>query len=338
MTWLDTLTAGRDLNAAEGRSFLEALIDPGVSLDVKVQALGALREKGETPEEIRAMALAMRDAAVAVALPPGEVYVDTCGTGGDGSDSFNISTTAALLAAAAGVRVVKHGNRSVSSRCGSADLIEALGLPLSSDGETAAKQLRECGFTFLFAPSFHPSTAAAGPARRALGGRSVFNLLGPLTNPAAPPFQVTGAYSEAAAEKMAHALSGMPIQRCFVVHGTPGWDEATPCGPFVRFDVTPGQVVREVIDPLETYGMVRCQPEDLAGGDADDNLQTVRDVFSGMPGPRLDAVLLNAALVLELVGQAPGPKEALALATEAVHDGRATWFLEALEGGCHGLS
>ena len=203
------------------------------------------------------MASAMRDAAIEVPLDRLSPLVDTCGTGGDGSHSFNISTTTALLAAACGVQVVKHGNRSVSSKCGSADVLQVLGVPLATSPEAARKHLKKTGFTFLFAPAFHPAMKAVVPARRAMGVRTAFNLLGPLTNPARPDFQVLGAYSPEGAKLIAEALAKMDVERAFVVHGAQGWDEATPVGPFVRFTVTTDSLQRETIDPQIGYGIVR---------------------------------------------------------------------------------
>ena len=213
------------------------------------------------------------------------------GTGGDGSGSLNLSTGAALVAAAAGVPIVKHGNRSVSSKSGSADVLEALGIRLP---QTPAAARRRCStrrsFTFLFAPNFHPAMKAIAPVRRALGIRTVFNLLGPLTNPAAPPFGLIGAFDLPTARLLADALAGMPIQRAFVVHGEPGWDEATPVGPFVVFDVRPGFVRRERRDPAH-YGIPRCTAADLAGGDAATNARAIEAVLLGQDrGPHRDAL------------------------------------------------
>jgi anthranilate phosphoribosyltransferase len=241
-----------------------------------------------------------------------------------------VSTASALVAAAAGVRVVKHGNRSVSSKCGSADVLEALGLSLAGGSDEAVDSLSKHNFCFLFAPAFHPAMKAVVPVRRSLGIRTVFNMIGPLSNPAAPPYQLVGAYSEEAAGKLAEALSGMPIERCFVVHGSPGWDEATPCGPFVRFDVRPGSVTRLEIDPLFSYGIPRCDPEALGGGDRDENAAIMRELMAGAHGPIRDAVLLNVALVLELVGRAERPREAMAMAEDVLDSGRGQWFLDQL--------
>ncbi len=326
---LESLLDGQDLSAAESGELLSHLTDPDGSQVVKAAVLAALRTKGETPAELRGMALAMRAAAVAVtgALP--QRRVDTCGTGGDGSHAINVSTAAALVVAACGVPVAKHGNRSVSSKSGSADVLEALGVPLTADPDTVAPALADPGFAFLFAPAFHPAMRTIVPVRRALGVRTVFNLLGPLCNPVAPPFQLVGAFSERAAELIAGALAGMEIERAFVVHGTPHWDEATPMGPFHLWDVKPGSMRHEVIDPETRYGIARCVESDLAGGSASDNADALRRVFAGQPGPQRDAIVLNAALVLELVGEAQG-HDAVHRAGAAIDDGAVAALLTRL--------
>jgi anthranilate phosphoribosyltransferase len=263
-------------------------------------------------------------------LPAGASAVDIVGTGGDASGSFNISTGAALLSAALGARVVKHGNRSVSSRSGSADLLECLGLPLPLDEARAGECLAATGFTFLFAPHYHPAMKEVAPVRRALGVRTVFHLLGPLTNPAEPPFGLVGAYSRDAAKLMADTLAGMPIERVFVVHGEPGWDEPTPCGPFELYDVRPGRVERSERDPL-AFGLARCTPQSLAGGDAAHNAVGLRAVFAGEDrGPHRDALVLNAALVLEVTGAVPDPVAAVRATGDAIDRGDARRLLERL--------
>jgi anthranilate phosphoribosyltransferase len=255
--------------------------------------------------------------------------VDVVGTGGDRSGSLNLSTGAALLTAAAGVPVVKHGNRSMTSQSGSADVLEALGLPIPLDADQARRCFDAFGFTYLFAPHYHPAMAAVGPVRRALGVRTVFNMLGPLTNPAGPPHLVIGAFDGRAAELMAGALAGLDIERAFVIHGAAGWDEPSPIGEFLLFDVRPGEVTRSTRDPAD-LGLSRCDPEDLAGGDPAHNADRLKAVFGGEPGPHRDAVLLGAALALEVTGRAPDAEAALAGAGAALDDGRAMGLLEGL--------
>jgi anthranilate phosphoribosyltransferase len=269
----------------------------------------------------------MRGLALRPELPDGAAAVDVVGTGGDGSGSLNLSTGAALLAAACGRPVVKHGNRAVSSRSGSADILEALGLRLPLDEAAAGRCLVEVGFTFLFAPYFHPAMRTLAGVRRTLGVRTVFNLLGPLTNPGAPPYAVLGAWSADAAALMAETVSGLPIERVFVLHGAPGWDEATPCGPFVLFDVRRGSVERFERDPAE-LGFARCRPRDLAGGDAAGNARRIRDVFGGERGPHRDALVLGAALALEVSGSSRD--DAVGTADAALETGRAAALLDRL--------
>lgn len=326
---LDRVLSGQDLSEDDAAASLGLFLDADVPDAVKGALLGGLRAKGETAEEVRGLARAMRAAAVPVALPEGVDALDTCGTGGDGSGSFNLSTAAALVVASLGVPVVKHGNRSVSSKCGSADLLEALGVPFANDGDEARQHLVDRGFAFLFAPRFHAATAAVVPVRRALGVRTVFNLLGPLANPAAPPFQVVGAWSADGARLLAHALAGLPVRRAVVVHGEPGWDEATPCGAFLRLDVADGEVTEAWVDPRD-LGLARCAPEALAGGDATENVAILRRVLSGLHGAVRDAVVLNAALALEVSGHARNLQDGMRRAGEALDGGRTTWFVERL--------
>ena len=327
---LDRLLAGADLTEALAGEVLMALTDPDCPPALAGAVLTALRMKGETAGEIRGFARAMRGLARRPDVDVSEGLADIVGTGGDGSGSLNLSTGTALLAAACGVPVMKHGNRSVSSRSGSADVLEELGMGLPLDEQTAVRCLNATGFSFLFAPYYHPAMKSVAAVRGALGVRTVFNVLGPLTNPAEPPFGLIGAYSPDMAELMAEALSGTNIERVYVVHGDPGWDEATPVGPFQLFDVTPGRVERLVRDPLE-WGLERCRPEDLAGGDAEHNAARLRAVFSGEEaGAHRDALILGAALVLELTGKAQDPAEAVSLAVEALDSGKATELLEAI--------
>ena len=327
---LERILNGSSLGEAEARQLMLKLAAGELAPPLAGALLVALRAKGESADEIRGFATAMRELAVAPTVPEGSPTVDTVGTGGDGSGSLNLSTGTGLLAAACGVRVVKHGNRSISSRSGSADMLECLGMRLPPDAASAMQCLAATGFTFLFAPAFHPAMKAIMPVRNALGVRTVFNVLGPLTNPAAPPFQLIGAFSADAAQLMADTLAGMPIQRAFVVHGEPGWDEATPAGPFLLFDVTPGNVKRQQRTP-EDYGLARCPPAALAGGDAAHNAAELRKVFRGEDtGAHRDALLLGTSLVLEVMGEADDAMAGVARAAEAIDSGAAQRFLERL--------
>ncbi|MGP1345777.1 MAG: anthranilate phosphoribosyltransferase [Phycisphaerales bacterium] len=328
---LDRLLRREDLSEVEAFELLCAMAgrdgDAGMDPALAGALLAALRGKGETGEEIRGFARAMRELAVPAGFEVPALACDLVGTGGDGSHTFNLSTGGALLAAAAGVPIVKHGNRSVSSRSGAADLLEALGMRVPASAAEHRRTLAEAGFVFLFAPAHHPAAARIGPIRRALGVRTVFNVLGPLTNPASPRFGVIGAYSEAMAGLMARALSGMAIERVFVVHGSPGWDEATACGEFVLFDVRPGRVERTVRDPRDV-GLERSDPAALRGGDAAENAAALRRVFAGERGAHRDALCLSAALALEVTGMESSMAAGLERAGAAIDDGSAARVVE----------
>ena len=325
---LETLLENRDLGETGAADLMRELIDPGVPDAAKGAALVALRAKGETATEVRAMAMALRDQATAVDLPSWNCRVDTCGTGGDGAGSINISTATALVVAAMDIPVVKHGNRSVSSRSGSADVIEALGIGMATSPQEVEAALAETGFAFLFAPAFHPAMKAVSPVRKALGIRTVFNLLGPLVNPGTPTHQLVGAYSPHAAALMAGALAGMGLERAFVVHGAPAWDEATPVGPFLLLDVLEGGVQERMVDPSE-FGIARCSPADLQGGDPSENARLLEQMLQGESGPRRDAVVLNAALVLQLIHDL-APREAADRVTAVLESGAAATLLARL--------
>lgn len=322
-TMLNRLLDGESLAESEASDLMMHLAEGDMQPALAGALLAALRAKGETADEIRGFATAMRSLAVHPKIPDGTPTVDTVGTGGDGSGSLNLSTGTGLLAAAAGARVVKHGNRSVSSRSGSADMLECLGMPLPLHEVEAVACLEATGFTFLFAPAYHPAMKAVVPVRAALSVRTVFNMLGPLTNPAAPPFQLIGAWSREAAKLMADSLAGMPIDRAFVVHGAPGWDEASPVGEFTLYDVRPGSVDETTRIP-EDYGLKRCTPEDLAGGDAEHNARELLRVFNGEDkGAHRDALLMGTSLVLEVQGSVRNAIEGVEMANAALDDGRA---------------
>jgi anthranilate phosphoribosyltransferase len=327
---LDRLLDGEALAESQAYELMHRLAEGDLSPALAGALLAGLRAKGETADEIRGFATAMRELAVHPEIPAGAPTVDTVGTGGDGSGSLNLSTGTGLLAAACGSRVVKHGNRSVSSRSGSADMLECLGMPLPLHEREAVDCLQATNFTFLFAPAYHPAMKSVVPIRGALAVRTVFNVLGPLTNPAAPPYQLIGAYSKDAARLMAETLAGMPLERAFVVHGEPGWDEATPAGPFVMFDVRPGSVEESVRTPGD-YGIAVCRPEDLAGGDAEHNARELVRVFAREDhGAHRDALLMGVSLVLECQGVVNDPRDGVAEAGAAIDDGRAQAFLDNL--------
>jgi anthranilate phosphoribosyltransferase len=331
---LEHLLSGVALSEAEAARLLEQLTAPDLAPALAGALLAAVRAKGVVAAELRGFAGAMRSLARKPALPADLDAIDIVGTGGDFSGSLNLSTGAALLAASCGLPVVKHGNRSVTSRSGSADLIEQLGLALPLDEERAAQCLASTGFTFLFAPYFHPAMKALAPVRAALGVRTVLNLLGPLTNPAAPRYRLIGAYDEASAQLIADALAGMPITRAWVVHGANGWDEATPVGAFVAFDVTPGAVSRRVFDPAEA-GVQPCTSEELMGGDAAHNCRAMRAVFAGRDsGPHRGALVLQCGLALHIAGRSASVAAGVRTAEEALDSGRARAWLERFEQYC----
>ena len=327
---LEGLLQGANLTEREASYLMHALAEEKLSSALAGAFLSVLRMKGETADEIRGFASAMRELAIKPTIPDGKPIVDTVGTGGDGSSSFNLSTGTGLLAAACGSRVVKHGNRSVSSKSGSADMLESLGMQLPSNEEEAVACLKRIGFTFLFAPAFHPAMKAVVPIRGALSIRTVFNVLGPLTNPATPPFHLIGAYSKDVAKLMADALSGMELERTFVVHSELGWDEATPAGDFWLYDVSSGNV-KETIRSPEDYGLKRCNPSELKGGDAKHNANELMRVFKGEDkGAHRDALLMGTSLVLEVQGEVKNAKEGVEMASAAIDDYSAFSFLKNL--------
>jgi anthranilate phosphoribosyltransferase len=290
--------------------------------------LVALRAKGESVEEIAGCAEAMREHVLPV-RPAREDVVDVVGTGGDGARTFNISTTAAIVAAAAGAAVAKHGNRAVSSVCGSADVLEALGFKLEQTPERIGESIDTLGFGFMLAPMHHPAMRHAAPVRRELGTRTIFNVLGPLTNPAGARAGIFGVYSLELVRTIADVLAVLGARRAFVVHGAHGIDELSPAGPNAVCEVVDGSVVERLIDPLE-LGIERCDHADLAGGTPEENAHSARDILDGARGGRRDAVLLNAAAAIAAAGHAADLREGLALAADAVDSGRAGERLDQL--------
>ncbi len=326
---LERVLAGQSLDEPTATALLRAMASGELAPALAGALLVALRFKGETAEEIRGFARGLRELSLRPAIAPGP-YVDIVGTGGDGSSSLNLSTGSALLAAACGLTVVKHGNRSVSSRSGSADVLAALGLEIPLDEAQAGACLQRFGFTFLFAPHYHPAMKHIAPVRQALGVRTVFNILGPLVNPAAPPYHVIGAFSDEIAEVMAETLAGLPLTRAFVVHDLTGWDEATPAGPFICYDVRPGRVERSVRDPRDA-GIARCAHDELRGADSATNAGRLKAALAGgdTPGHR-EALVLGAALALEVTGLAPDATRAVTRARAGLASGAATRLVEGL--------
>lgn len=327
---LEKLLDRRDLSEAEAQELLGHLMNLETPPAVSGAVLAALRSKGVVADELRGFALTMRSLARRPDVPTDLRAIDIVGTGGDSSGSVNISTGTSILVAACGLPVLKHGNRSVSSRAGAADVLENLGLKIPMDEKVAGDCYRATNFTFLFAPYFHPAMKAIAPVRAALGVRTIFNVLGPLANPAQPPLHVIGAYSRDVAELMANTLAGLNIERTFVIHGANGWDEPTPIGPFVLFDVRPGRVDVETRDPAE-HGFRTCSARDLAGGDARHNALALRSVLTGEDrGSHRDCLILGAALALEVAGMARTLREGAERAAEAIDSGAAAKVLEKL--------
>ncbi len=329
---IERAEAGASLSRAEAEAAMEELLGGSAAQEEIVRLLGALRTRPHSVEELTGLATAMRRHAQPV-FGPGEArpahLVDTCGTGGDGVGTFNISTAAAIVAAAAGARVAKHGNRSVSSRSGSADVLEALGVRIDLPLERAGAAIREIGIGFLFAPTAHAATRHAIPARRQLGGRTVFNLLGPLTNPAGAQAQVLGVYSAEVLDLMAATLVELGVERAFVVHGAGGLDEISLAGETQVAEVCGGSVRRYKVTP-EEFGIARAPLEALRGGDAAENAALIRGIFSGERGPRRDILVVNAAAALVAAGVAENFREAAQKAGDAIESGAAKAKLEEL--------
>ena len=324
----------RDLDRADARAVMDEIMR-GEATGAQIGALLiALRLKGETADEIAGFAEAMRAHVVPV-RPTRDDLVDTAGTGGDGAHTLNISTAAALVAAAAGAAVAKHGNRAVSSSSGSADVLEALGFELEQVPDRIARSIDELGFGFMFAPTHHPAMRHAAPVRRELATRTVFNVLGPLTNPAGARAQVVGVYAPELVPTIAEVLARLGARRAFVVHGAHGIDELSPAGPNLVCEVVDGFVRERTIDPLE-LGVPRCDPAELRGGSAEENARRIRAIFDGSEsGGARDAILLNAAGAIAAAGHAEDLREGLAAARETLASGAAAARLEELVAFSH---
>ncbi len=327
---LQKLLDGHDLSRAEAREVMNTIMS-GEATPAQIGGfLVALRAKGETAEEIAGCAEAMREHVLRV-HPSRDDLVDTAGTGGDGANTFNISTAAALVAAAAGAGVAKHGNRAASSATGAADVLEALGFELALPLERIEESIDELGFAFLFAQAHHPAMKHAAPVRRELATRTVFNVLGPLTNPAGARAQVVGVYAPELARTVADALVQLDARRAFVVHGAGSIDELSPAGPNLVCEVENGQVREYQLDP-EDLGIPRCDPSDLRGGDPETNARALREVIAGndeSSGHR-SAVLLNAAGAIAAAGHAADLRAGIELAREAIDSGVAAVRLDDL--------
>jgi len=321
--------AGRNLSPAEAEAVMETIMT-GQATQAQIGAiLTALRMKGETPEEIAAFARVMRAHAVRVNPRVTGTLVDTCGTGGDGAQTFNISTAAAFVAAGAGVPIVKHGNRGVSSRCGSADVLSALGVAVGTvPAEKLANIVDSVGMVFLFAPNHHPATRHVMAARQELGCRTVFNLLGPLANPAGAGAQVLGVYDRNLTGPVAEVLRLLGVSRALVVYGS-GLDEITVTGETNVTELDGNRITNYTITP-EQFGFARAAPADLLGGDPEENARIVRAVLAGKKGAARDIVLMNAGAAIYVGGRAGTLAEGIRLAADSIDSGRAAQKLDAL--------
>lgn len=302
------------------------------------EVLSFLRRKGETVAELAGFASAIRDASTPIEIDQSnDPVLDTCGTGGDDVNSFNVSTATAFVVAGAGLRVAKHGNRRISSQCGSADVLEALGVAINLPAQQVVECVRETGIGFLYAPLLHPAVKHAQEARLLLKGHTVFNLLGPLTNPVRARLQLIGAFSIRAAEILAQAAARLGIERAFVVHGSDGLDEITTTGPTTVFQVEEGRVQKGRWLSSD-FGVPQASIEDLQGGDPQTNAAIVRAVLDSEPGPHRDIVIANAAAALLLAQRAPDLRSAVAIAAESIDSGAARGKLEQIVTFANALS
>jgi anthranilate phosphoribosyltransferase len=329
-SFLRTVVEGNSLTESQAEQAMGSLL-AGESTPVLTAAfLTALRMKGETVGELTGFARAMRAAALMVPLEPSDrPVIDTCGTGGNGTSTFNISTVAAFVVAGAGVRVAKHGNRSISSKCGSADVLEALGIRTAIDPATVARAIREVGIGFLFAPLFHGATRNVQPVRLELKMRTAFNFLGPLTNPARAEIQVAGTWSDEAAEKIAGAMARLGLHRGYVVHGSDGLGELTITGPSSVFAIQHGAVTRIELSPAD-FGLETQLAEGIEGGNAECNRAIAEAVLGGSRGPARDIVLMNSALALVAANHARNFLEGVEQAVESIDTGSAMRKLNGL--------
>jgi anthranilate phosphoribosyltransferase len=328
---IEKVEAGGHLSREEADAAMEEVLSGRAGEDSIVALLAGLRTKGETVEELVGFARVMRRHATPIfsdGSRPDELLVDTCGTGGDASGTFNISTAAAFVAAGAGVHVAKHGNRSISSKCGSADVLEALGVSLDVPPDRIGAAIREIGIGFLFAPAMHTAMRHAMPARRRLG-RTVFNLLGPLTNPAGARAQVVGVFSASWVENIANVLAELGVARAFVVHGAGGLDEISLAGETTVGEVR-GNVVKMYEVTPEDFGLERAPISAISGGDAAYNAGLIRAIFAGELGPRRDIVIANASAAIVAAGRAADFFEGARLAAESIDSGAARKKLDAL--------
>lgn len=337
VSYLHKVVNRENLSSAEAQVVMELILS-GTATTAQISGfLVALRMKGETPDELVGFARAARLKSVKVKTGiTNEPVLDTCGTGGDGSCTFNISTVAAFVVAGAGVKVAKHGNRSLSSQCGSADILEALGVTVNLPPDRIAKCIREIGIGFMFAPAMHPTFKHAQAARIELKMRTAFNLLGPLLNPACPSVQVVGAPSLRAAELVAEALASLGMQRGFVVHGLDGLDEVTTTAETRVLEIRGGAIAEQILTP-DDFGVPMAKPEDLVGADKETNRDIALEVLQGARGPKRDIVLVNAAVALVAAGRASDFRSGTEIAAKSIDQGHALRKLKELASEVHEL-
>ncbi len=339
MMFKETLTklAGRqDLTAAEAADVMREIMEGRTSQAQIGAFLLALHMKGETAEEIAAFARVMRDHAITVKPATGRILVDTCGTGGDGAQTFNISTASAFVAAGAGCPVVKHGNRGMSSKCGSADVLAALGVNFATVPEVQAQIVEKVGIAFFFAPYYHPAMKHTMTARREIGCRTVFNILGPLANPAGAQAQLLGVYSPGLTGTMAEVLRILGLSRAMVVHGS-GLDEITTTGETMVAELDTG-TIRIYTIRCDSFGIAPSQPADLKGGDAQTNAGIIRDILQGERGAARDIVLMNAGAAIYVGGVAQDLHDGIRLAAMSIDSGNASARLNALVDATRGAA
>lgn len=324
--FLNQVVAGENLSRKEAQDSMQTIMSGNAS-DAQIGALlTALRIKGETSEEITGFAETMRSHTVKVTCSQAGL-LDTCGTGGDRKGTFNISTTVAFVVAGTGVAVAKHGNHGVSSSCGSADVLKALGIRIDLPADNISALIEQTQIGFLYAPTFHPAMKYAGKPRRELGFRTVFNVLGPLTNPLAADHQLLGVYDRSLTHKLAEVLCRLKTRRAMVVHGLDGLDEISTSAPTQVSEVIDGQIRSYLIDPAD-YGLPASSHADISGGTPEQNAQIINDILQGNPGARRDLVLLNAAAALVVAGKAENIKDGLGLAADSIDRGAAAAKLD----------
>ncbi len=317
-----------DLTGAEMRAAFNEIMSGKAAIDDTKEFLDALRAKGETVEEITAAAKVMREKAIRI-HGDGPALIDTCGTGGTGLNTFNISTTAAFVAAGCGIKVAKHGNRSASCQCGSADVLEALGVKIDIPPERVAGSIEKVGIGFMFAPSFHTAMKHAISARKELTGRTIFNILGPLSNPANAAYQVIGVYDAKLTETLAGVLKNLGLTRAFVVHGMDGLDEITIADRTKVTELKDGKLATYFVSP-EDFGVKKARLDDLSGGSAKENAGIMTSILKGEQGPRRDCVLMNASAAIVCAGLSKDFRAGMELAAESVDSGKAFDKLSAL--------